>query len=199
MDSERTFACKPFDGLAFSGPHQAGLKVHIDGARLWNAAVSLGVSGAALAGAADSVSFCLSKGLSCPVGSLLCGSAEFVAVARERRRLVGGALRQSGVLAACGLVALDTMIERLAEDHAHARRLAIGLAELDCLELDPATVETNIVWFRCDDADWPARCQAAGLRLVSLGGGRCRMVTHAGVGPAEVEQALAIAAQAAKR
>ena len=117
--------------------HAAGAKVHLDGARIFNAAVSLEIPASELAKDVDDVSFCLSKGLSCPVGSVLCGSQEFIDGARRWRKMVGGGMRQAGVLAAAGLVALDTMVERLAEDQANARRLARGLADIEGLDVDP--------------------------------------------------------------
>jgi threonine aldolase len=176
--------------------HAAGMKVHLDGARLFNAAVALGVPAADIAAPVDSVSFCLSKGLGCPVGSLLCGSADFIARATLRRRQLGGGLRQSGVITAAGLIALETGIDRLAEDHANARWLAERLAAMPGVELDPASVETNIVWFRCADVDWPRRCREAGVLISSLGDGRCRVVTHRDVGRADVERAAEVMAGA---
>ncbi|MBI4571377.1 MAG: low-specificity L-threonine aldolase, partial [Chloroflexi bacterium] len=115
-----------------------GVAVHLDGARIFNAAVALGVAPSELAAQADSVTFCLSKGLSAPVGSLVCGSAEFVQRARRMRKMVGGGMRQAGVIAAAGIVALETMVDRLAEDHEHAQLLARGLAQLPGIRIDPA-------------------------------------------------------------
>ena len=117
--------------------HSHGVPVHLDGARIFNAAVCLKTPAVELAKDVDDVSFCLSKGLSAPVGSLLCGSHEFVDAARKWRKMVGGGMRQAGVLAAAGLVALETMVDRLAEDHAHVRRLAEGLAQVPGISLDP--------------------------------------------------------------
>ena len=128
--------------------HAAGASVHMDGARIFNAAVALEVPAAELVKDVDDVSFCLSKGLSCPVGSVICGSREFIEQARRWRKMVGGGMRQAGVLAAAGLVALDTMIDRLAEDHANARLLAQGLANIDGLQVDPESIQTNIVIFQ---------------------------------------------------
>jgi len=124
-----------------------GLAIHLDGARLFNASVALGVPAATLAADADSVTFCLSKALAAPVGSVLCGRAAFIARARRMRKVLGGGMRQAGVLAAAGLVALETMVDRLAEDHANARRLAEGLAELPGIAIDLDRVQTNIVIF----------------------------------------------------
>ena len=144
--------------------HERGVPLHVDGARFFNAVVAFGIAPAALAGPADSVTFCLSKGLSCPVGSVVVGSREFIWRAHRARKLVGGGMRQAGVIAAPGLVALrdgpSGMIERLAEDHANARRLAEGLADLDGIEspggiaqptegrLDPERARTNFVLFK---------------------------------------------------
>src|SRR5512142_321428 len=127
--------------------HDFGLKVHLDGARSFNAPAALGVPARELAEPVDSVTFCLSKGLSAPVGSVLCGDEAFIRKARRARKLVGGGMRQAGVLAAAGIVALEKMTGRLAEDHARARRLADGLRENDCVVLDPGTPATNMVFF----------------------------------------------------
>jgi threonine aldolase len=124
-----------------------GLALHVDGARIFNAATALNCNVADLVAAADSVSFCLSKGLCAPVGSVLVGSEAFITRARRVRKLVGGGMRQAGVLAAAGLIALDKMTLRLHEDHAHARRLAEGLARMPQIEIDLARVQTNMVFF----------------------------------------------------
>ena len=172
--------------------HAAGCAVHIDGARIFNAAIALGVPARELAAPADSIGFCLSKGLSAPVGSLLCGSKAFIARAHKTRKLLGGGMRQAGVLGAAGLVALDTMIDRLADDHRNAKRLANGLARMGGIVLDPTTVETNIVFFELADGD--ARGFAARLRelgvLASGSGNRVRMVTHDGIDEADIDAAL---------
>ena len=127
--------------------HRHGLRVHLDGARIFNAAVALGVPAADIAASADTVTFCLSKGLSCPIGSVFCGSRESVQEARRWRKRVGGGMRQVGVLAAAGLFALDHMVDRLAEDHANARTLAEGLSELPGVICDLERVQTNLVYF----------------------------------------------------
>lgn len=129
-----------------------GLAVHMDGARLFNAAVALGVDAAEITRHVDSVTFCLSKGLSAPVGSVICGTADFIHQARRARKLVGGGMRQAGVLAAAGVVALHEMIERLADDHANARLLAAGLAELPGIHVDVEMVRTNMVFFKLAEA-----------------------------------------------
>jgi threonine aldolase len=172
-----------------------GLAIHLDGARLFNAAVALNVPAGALARAADSVTFCLSKGLAAPVGSVLCGSTDFIARARRARKMLGGGMRQAGVLAAAGIVALETMVDRLAEDHANARRLAEGLADLPGIQIDPGTVRTNIVIFHLERPDLTPDELVTGLarrrvRLFAIGGPRLRAVTHYEVTAAGIEAAL---------
>ena len=170
---------------------EAGLRVHLDGARIFNAAAALGTSAAALAAPVDSVCFCLSKGLGAPVGSLVCGDADFVAEARRARKLVGGGMRQAGVIAAAGLVALDQMIGRLADDHANARRLAAGLAELG-FGIRPDSVETNIVVVPVDQpsAEMQAALREIGVLVTTPDRTRIRLVTHADVDAADVDEAL---------
>src|SRR5512140_2900856 len=124
-----------------------GLKVHLDGARIFNAAASLGIPARQLAEPVDTVTFCLSKGLSAPVGSVLCGPRDFIHNAKRARKILGGGMRQAGVLAAAGIVALEKMTTRLSEDHARARRLAEGLRNNECVVLDPGTPATNMVFF----------------------------------------------------
>ncbi|HEV2108569.1 MAG TPA: low-specificity L-threonine aldolase [Thermomicrobiales bacterium] len=160
----------------------SGVPVHMDGARIFNAAAVLGVPAPILTRHVDSVQFCLSKGLAAPVGSLVAGSAEFVNRARQQRKIVGGAMRQAGVIAAAGLVALDQMIDRLPEDHRRAHRLAEGLAAVPGLVVDLATVQTNIVIFR-PPADLPTAqvieaFAARGIRVSNYGTRGLRMVTH---------------------
>jgi threonine aldolase len=175
-----------------------GLAIHLDGARLFNAAVALGVAPALLARDADSVTFCLSKGLSAPVGSLICGSADLIRRARRQRKMLGGGMRQAGVLAAAGIVALETMVDRLAEDHANARRFAQGLASLPGILLDPVQIRTNIVIFALAPDTMPApefarRLAARGVKVGAIGGQRIRAVTHYGIEPEDIEYALATA------
>ncbi len=175
--------------------HARGLRLHLDGARLFNAAVALSVAASDLAGPADSVMFCLSKGLSAPVGSVLCGPVDFIAEARRYRKQVGGGMRQAGVLAAAGLVALDTMIERLEDDHAHARRLAAGLRGLAALEFGPAEPATNMVYFDLrPSAPLSAEQLILHLRghgILVEGGSRFRLVTHAWVSADDVDKVIA--------
>ena len=164
----------------------------MDGARIFNASVALECPVSALTADVDSVGFCLSKGLSCPIGSVLCGDADFIGQARRWRKVVGGGMRQVGVIAAAGIVALETMVDRLAEDHANARRLAHGLAEIRGITLDPETVQTNLVWFGVPENKGDEI--AAGLRdggVNMLGGGSVlRMVTHYGVDGRDIDFVL---------
>ncbi len=175
-----------------------GLAIHLDGARLFNAAVALGVEASALARDADSVTFCLSKGLSAPVGSLVCGSQAFVQEARRMRKVLGGGMRQAGVLAAAGIVALETMVDRLAADHANAQDLAQGLAALPGVVLDPEQVETNIVIFALAPEAISPQALATGLgqrgvKLSPIGGRKLRAVTHQGIDAEDIDRALAAA------
>lgn len=176
------------------GARSLGLALHLDGARLMNASVASGAAPEEIAAPFDTVSFCLSKGLGCPVGGLIAGSRELIAEARRYKQALGGAMRQSGILAAAGLYALDHHVERLADDHRRARRFAEGLAEIPGIEVDPKSVETNMVFFSHRSVP-PAALQSAlaerGL-LLSLGhGGRLRAVTHLDVDDDAIEEALA--------
>jgi threonine aldolase len=171
------------------------LPVHLDGARIFNAAVALKIPVQQLTRHADSVTFCLSKGLSCPVGSVLCGSKEFIALARRNRKLVGGGMRQAGVLAAAGIVALNTMVHRLEEDHYHARILAEGLADMPHLTVDLDTVQTNMVYFRIDDAvggwrTFQQRLAERGVLVSNIEPDYLRAVTHYGIGRRDIDLAL---------
>jgi threonine aldolase len=172
-----------------------GVPVHLDGARVWNAAVALGVPARDLVAPVDSLSFCFSKGLSCPVGSMVVGSKAFIDDARRNRKLVGGAMRQVGVLAAAGLVALEEMIDRLAEDHANARLLAERLATLPGIALDLERVETNIVRFNYvgPGADrFVDRLKDQGLGVTGTIAEGLRCVTHYGISEADVCRAAEI-------
>jgi threonine aldolase len=171
--------------------HRHGAAVHIDGARIFNAALAQQTSVAALAEPADSVGFCLSKGLGAPVGSVLCGDGEFIARARKNRKMLGGGMRQAGIIAAAGIYALECMVDRLADDHANAKLLARGLASLPMVDLDPESVETNIVIFGVGDSIGYARSlKNAGVLCTSPKPGRLRMVTHYGIERADIEEAL---------
>ncbi len=170
-----------------------GLSLHLDGARIWNAAVAQGVDARELVRDADSVMFCLSKGLCAPVGSLLCGSKPFIAEARRARKVLGGGMRQAGVLAAAGIVALEQMVDRLAEDHERARRLAEGLAQLPGVEVAP--VYTNILYFSLPQATKTPEqiadeLAAQGVLVLGRENGRFRLVTHYWITDEDVEQAL---------
>ncbi|HWQ14186.1 MAG TPA: low-specificity L-threonine aldolase [Roseiflexaceae bacterium] len=172
-----------------------GLAVHLDGARVFNAAVALGVDVRAITRHVDSVTFCLSKGLSAPVGSVLCGSAAFVARARRARKILGGSMRQAGVFAAAGIVALEQMVDRLAEDHANARLLAEGLARLPQIAIDPGAVQTDIVYFglrntQLTPAELVGALRERGVLMGDSGGGRIRAVTHYGIDAGDIEEVL---------
>jgi len=175
-----------------------GLPVHLDGARIHNAAAALGVSAAELASGCDSVMFCLSKGLGAPVGSLLVGDGPFIANARKVRKMLGGGMRQAGILAAAGLVAIDEMIPRLHHDHDTARRLADLLTTIPIISLDPETVETNILCFALEPeagitaGELSRRLAAEGVLVHALGANLVRMVTHYHITMEDVEQAAEI-------
>lgn len=173
----------------------AGLGVHLDGARIWNAAVALQRPVAELCAPADTVMCCLSKGLCAPVGSLLCGSAELISRARRYRKVLGGGMRQAGVLAAAGLVALRTMRDRLAEDHANARFLAEELAQVRGLQVDPRDVETNMVRVGTGDRPaerWSAALRERGVLANASGSHTLRLVTHHDVPRAACAQAIRV-------
>ncbi len=194
--------------------HRHGVPLYVDGARIWNAVVALGVTARELAAAADTLSFCLSKGLACPVGSVVVGSKDTIWRARRARKLVGGGMRQVGVLAAPGLIALRDgpagMIERLAEDHANARRLAEALAELPGIEspgdiaqpapgrLDPARARTNFVLFRVarDRAAFLEALESRGVAMIAFPHGQIRAVTHYGIERGDIEATIAAVREA---
>jgi len=170
---------------------ERGLRVHLDGARVFNAAAALGQPAERIARGADTVSFCLSKGLGCPVGSVLCGSKDFIAAARRNRKLLGGGMRQVGILAAAGLFALEHNVSRLAEDHEHARLLADGLRELGPFR--PNTPQTNIVVADVVEGrlgDWLAAFEREGVLAVAFGPQRMRLVTHIDISRSDVDEAL---------
>ncbi len=175
--------------------HDAGVPLYLDGARIFNACTVAGVPVADYAAEVSSLMFCLSKGLGAPIGSVLAGDAEFIAEARRLKIAFGAAWRQAGILAAAGLIALEDGPKRLAEDHDNARVLAEGIAELLPGSIEPELVETNIVFIDVsgsgrDAAHWRDLLAAEGL-LVTMIGGRVRMLTHVGIGRAEIEAALA--------
>ena len=171
------------------------LAVHLDGARIFNAAVALGVDVKELTQGVDSLSFCLSKGLAAPVGSVLCGSKSFIAEARRTRKILGGGMRQAGIIAAAGIVALDKMVGRIREDHDNAARLATGIARIDGLSIDLARVQTNIVYFDVtakglDAENLVRQLGARGVKVLSTGPARLRAVTHYGIAADDIDQTL---------
>ena len=173
------------------------LKIHVDGARFFNAAVALGVEPKALAADADSVSFCLSKGLAAPVGSVVCGTQDFIDKARRARKVVGGGMRQAGILAAAGIISLNEMVRRLAEDHANAKKLAVGLAETPGLSIDPDRIHTNIIFFEVTHADmkpeqFVQQIETEGVRMLPVGGQKVRAVTHYHITSADIDRALKV-------
>jgi len=177
-----------------------GLKIHVDGARFFNAAVALDVPPDKLATEADSISFCLSKGLAAPVGSVVCGSRDFIGSARRARKVVGGGMRQAGVLAAAGIVALTEMVDRLADDHANARKLAEGLAEMPGLAIDLSQIKSNIVFFEVNRRDLTVaelvqRLDDNGARMLPVGPGRIRAVTHYHVSSDDIDYVLGVIAK----
>ena len=190
--------------------HERGVPLHVDGARLFNAAVALGVPAATLVRDADSATFCLSKGLACPIGSVVVGSREFVDRARRARKLLGGGMRQVGVIAAPGLIALRDgpagMIERLADDHANARRLAEALTEMPGVEdpregraFDPTRVRTNLVIFRVPAGQRPAFLDSLrddGVLMIPFGPDAIRAVTHYGIEAGDIERTIDAARRA---
>jgi threonine aldolase len=172
-----------------------GLPVHLDGARIFNAAIAQGVDTRELAAPADSIMVCLSKGLSAPIGSLVCGSAEFIQRVHRTRKMVGGAMRQVGVIAACGIVALTEMVDRLAEDHENARQFAEGLANIPGLAVSLDTVQTNMVMFYPTDPRWTTEGLSralgeAGVLFSYLGRTKIRAVTHYGIVSEDIDEAL---------
>jgi threonine aldolase len=180
--------------------HAAGLRVHLDGARIFNAAVALGKSVAEITGKFDSVMFCLSKGLGAPVGSLLIGSQDFIKQAHIGRKLLGGGMRQAGVLAAAGLIALDESPKRLAIDHENAQHLAKGLAAMQGIALDPSQVVTNIAIFDVRGtghtaAEFCDRLKSKKVLCLATDKYSVRMVTHCDVDRAGIDRALAAVAQ----
>jgi threonine aldolase len=184
------------------GAHAIGLPVHMDGARVFNAAAALGISVAELTAAVDTVMFCLSKGLGAPVGSMLVGSAEAMARARLYRKALGGGMRQAGILAAAGLIALEEMPARLGEDHANVRLLAEAAADGDAAEIDMASVQTNMVIFKLkkggDAAAFCAALKEKGVLAGGLGPRVVRFVTHFDVSREDCQRAAGVVADVLK-
>jgi threonine aldolase len=176
--------------------HQRGISLHLDGARIFNAAAAQGLPAKDLAGPVDSVTFCLSKGLCAPVGSVLCGSKEFINRAHRIRKQLGGGMRQAGILAAAGIVALETIVPRLADDHARAKRLAEGLSAIPGLVLDMGMPQTNMVFCALgtdvplDAAQVVSALAAQGVRVGAVAERKFRLVTHYWISDADVDAAV---------
>ncbi|MCB0194035.1 MAG: low-specificity L-threonine aldolase [Anaerolineae bacterium] len=193
----------PLDYLAEANAlaKKHGLAIHLDGARVFNAAVKQGVDIKAITQHFDSVSICLSKGLAAPVGSVLCGPAEFIKTARRWRKVVGGGMRQVGILAAAGIIALTQMVERLSDDHAHARQLAEGLSRIPGYDLDLKTVQTNMVFFTLAEPLVDNFSPFMAERGIVISGGPypVRAVTHYGIEADDIEVVLQCAAECSER
>jgi threonine aldolase len=181
--------------------HRHGLMVHMDGARIFNAAIALGIPVSTLVRKVDSIMFCLSKGLSAPVGSLLVGSRDFIQRAHRMRKLLGGGMRQAGVLAASGIVALEQMVDRLVEDHETSKQLALGLADYPQIDINVDRVITNMVMFSvCNSQREPlgetetmqflSKASEHGVLMGHIGQGKIRAVTHYGINAIDINTAL---------
>ena len=193
--------CSPEEIAAVSAvAHDAGVPVLLDGARLFNAAVALKREAREFVRSVDSVTFCVSKGLGAPVGSLICGSAPFIDRARRFRKMIGGGMRQAGIIAAAGVVALDRMVNRLADDHVNARALAEAVTKLPGLSVALASVQTNIVVIRVDRGDRPRSaaateelvtgCAARKVKIHAMGPAAIRCVTHKDVDAEDIRRAI---------
>ena len=171
------------------------LKTHVDGARLFNAAIALETPVKELVRDAETVSICLSKGLSAPVGSLLCGSEEDIVKARRIRKMLGGGMRQAGIIAAAGKIALTEMVERLAEDHSNARKLALGLAEINGIEIEPEELPTNLVFFKVPEGrskEFATKLEEKGIKVGEREDSRWRLVTHYGITSDDIDYSLEV-------
>lgn len=174
---------------------QHGLRLYMDGARIFNAAIALKVGVEELARHVDNLMFCLSKGLCCPVGSVVVGSQQFIEKARKVRKVLGGGMRQAGIIAAAGIVALEKMVDRLEEDHRNAKRLAEAIAKVEGISVDLRRVQTNMVLLdtsglKVDDKVILSKLKEKGVLVSTLSKGTLRMVTHMGIGKEQVEQAI---------
>jgi threonine aldolase len=174
-----------------------GLSLHLDGARIFNSAIFQGIDVAELTKDCDSIMFCISKGLASPVGSIIAGTKEFIKEARRKRKMLGGGMRQTGILAACGIVSLEEMIDRLAEDHDKARYLANGLVEIEGFSVKLKTVQTNIVCFRYElpklsCSEFVENVGKKGVYVVYLGQDYGRMVTHKDLNRSDIDYALEV-------
>jgi len=181
-----------------------GLNVHMDGARIFNAAVAQGLDVREFTRFVDTVMFCLSKGLSAPIGSLVVGSKELIDRARRYRKMLGGGMRQAGIIAAAGIVAIEKMVDRLRDDHANANLLARGLSKIQGIGLDPSRVQTNIVLYDVSGLgisarEWVAKLLPFGVKSGAQEGGRVRMVTHRGIEKDDIEYTLSVAENVAKQ
>ena len=191
-------AVQPLETLeaASTTARDLGLKVHLDGARIFNAALALGVKPSSIAAVADSVMFCVSKGLGAPVGSLLCGSRDFVERARKNRKLLGGGMRQAGILAAAGLHGLENNIDALADDHEKAKVLARALASAPGLRVLEDMLDINMVWFELDSSEDPLELvrglEAEGILVLPPMAGRWRLVVHRDVDRADLDRAIEV-------
>lgn len=176
--------------------HENRLSMHIDGARIFNAAVALGVPAKQLVEQADSVTFCLSKALCAPVGSVLCGKEQFIHKARRARKQLGGGMRQAGIIAAAGIVALEKMVDRLSEDHTRARKLALGLRGISGMKVENDPPPTNMIYLSFNEAatfnayEWENRLHSKGILAVAVAANRMRMVVHNGIGDEDIEQTI---------
>jgi threonine aldolase len=180
-----------------------GLNVHMDGARIFNAAVAQDLDVREFTRYVDTLMFCLSKGLSAPIGSLAVGDREFVYRARRYRKMLGGGMRQAGVIAAPGIIAIEKMVDRLRDDHANAKLLARGLAKIEGVSLDPSNVQTNIVLYDVSGLgvvarEWVAKIGEFGVKAGAQEGARVRMVTHRGIEKDDIEYTLSAAEDVAK-
>jgi len=180
-----------------------GLRVHMDGARIFNAAVALNLDVREFTRHVDTLMFCLSKGLSAPIGSLVVGEREFIGRARKCRKMLGGGMRQAGVIAAPGIIAIEKMVERLKDDHGNAQLLAAGLSKIEGIAVDLSRVQTNIVLYdvsglRVDGKSWVTELNKHGVKAGAQELGRVRMVTHRGIEKEDIEHALAVAEKVAK-
>ena len=178
--------------------HEKGLLLHVDGARIFNASVALNLEARDLVSEADSATFCLSKGLCAPVGSVLCGKSEFIKKARRVRKMLGGGMRQAGILAAAGLVALESMVERLADDHTRARILAERLGALKGITLDMGMPQTNMVFpfltknVKISTSEMIQKLAAENIKIGSMGEGSFRLVTHAWITDEDVDRTVEV-------
>ncbi len=178
--------------------HRYGAEIHLDGARIFNAAVALGVDVRELVSPVDSITFCFSKGLSCPIGSMICGTKSFIEKARRIRNALGGGMRQVGILASAAIVALDTMVDRLSEDHSNANYLAYGLSKIPGITINPDNISTNIVYFELESGNvqkFLNLLHDRGILAQHPYGSKVRMVSHYGITRDDIDEALSVIAE----